>query len=116
MNEGRAKDKASLGSVAPLGDSPGGTKQSSKASFLVCGTRFDVDRKYRLIKPIGHGAYGVVCSAQNIETGEMVAIKKITKAFANLTETKRTLREAKLLRHFQHSNIIRILDIMRPDS
>lgn len=29
-------------------------------SFLVCGTRFDVDKKYRLIKPIGHGAYGVV--------------------------------------------------------
>ena len=29
-------------------------------SFVISGTRFDVDKKYRLIKPIGHGAYGVV--------------------------------------------------------
>jgi hypothetical protein len=36
------------------------TKQH--VSFLVCGTRFDVDRKYKLIKPIGTGAYGVVWS------------------------------------------------------
>ena len=28
-----------------------------KSSFLVCGTRFDIDRKYRLNKPIGHRAY-----------------------------------------------------------
>lgn len=34
--------------------------QKNKSSFLVCGTRFDIDRKYKLIKPIGHGAYGVV--------------------------------------------------------
>ena len=30
------------------------------ASFMVCGTRFDVDARYSLIKPIGQGAYGVV--------------------------------------------------------
>lgn len=28
----------------------------------------------------------------------------------------RTLREIKLLRHFQHENIISILDILKPDS
>eukprot|EP00823_Brevimastigomonas_motovehiculus_P004031 TRINITY_DN2582_c0_g1_i1.p1 TRINITY_DN2582_c0_g1~~TRINITY_DN2582_c0_g1_i1.p1 ORF type:complete len:527 (-),score=159.82 TRINITY_DN2582_c0_g1_i1:95-1675(-) len=73
-------------------------------------------KKYRLLKPIGHGAYGVVVSAENTETKQKVAIKKITKAFDNLMETKRTLREIKILRHFRHENIIEVLDILRPDS
>mmetsp|Transcript_26828 Transcript_26828/g.43816 ORF Transcript_26828/g.43816 Transcript_26828/m.43816 type:complete len:375 (+) Transcript_26828:122-1246(+) len=85
-------------------------------SFLVCGTRFDVDTRYALIKPIGQGAYGVVCSAHDALTDEKVAIKKITKAFDHLTDIKRTLREIKLLRHFDHENIIAIKDILRPIS
>ena len=72
------------------------------------GTRFDVDSRYTLIKPIGSGAYGVVCSALDNQTGEKVAIKKINKAFDHLTDTKRTLREVKILRHFNHENVIRI--------
>lgn len=31
-----------------------------KRTFIVCGTKFEVDAKYKIIKPIGHGAYGVV--------------------------------------------------------
>ena len=77
-------------------------------SFMVCGTRFDVEGRYTLLKPIGHGAYGVVCSALDNTTGEKVAIKKINKAFEHLTDTKRTLREIKILLHFQHENVIRI--------
>jgi serine/threonine protein kinase len=83
-------------------------------AFMVCGTRFDVDTRYTLIKPIGQGAYGVVCSALDNDTGEKVAIKKINKAFEHLTDTKRTLREVKILRHFHHENVIRIRDILRP--
>lgn len=92
------------------------SKSSGKASFLVCGFRFDVDKKYKLLQPIGHGAYGIVCSAINLEAKQKVAIKKITKAFGNPVEAKRTLREVKLLRHLQHVNILKILDIMKPDS
>ena len=91
----------------------GGTKVSS---FMVCGTRFDVPARYTLMKPIGHGAYGVVCSANDNESGEKVAIKKINKAFVHLTDTKRTLREIKILRHFNHENVIRIKDILLPVS
>jgi serine/threonine protein kinase len=40
-----------------------------------------VDFKYKLIKPIGHGAYGVVCSAEDVVTRKKVAIKKITKGW-----------------------------------
>lgn len=35
-------------------------------------TNFEIDQKYVPIKAIGKGAYGVVCSAKNGETGEKV--------------------------------------------
>lgn len=44
-------------------------------------------------------------SAKDNLTGKTVAIKKISKAFNNLNDTKRTLREIKLLRHFKHENV-----------
>eukprot|EP00967_Tisochrysis_lutea_P149885 scaffold289031_cov23-Tisochrysis_lutea.AAC.1 len=75
---------------------------------MVCGTRFDVDSRYTLVKPLGHGAYGVVCSAVDNRSGERVAVKKIAKAFEHLTDAKRTLREIKIMRHFNHENVIRI--------
>jgi serine/threonine protein kinase len=48
---------------------------------------------------------GVRSSAKEKTHGVNVAIKKIPKAFHNLTDTKRTLREIKLLRHFNHENV-----------
>ncbi|OQR83793.1 sporangia induced mitogen-activated protein kinase [Achlya hypogyna] len=85
-------------------------------SFVVSGTTFQVDTKYKFIKPIGHGAYGVVISAQNTETDEKVAIKKVSKAFEDLVDAKRILREIKLLQHFDHENIITIVDLLPPPS
>nr|VDD09404.1 unnamed protein product [Brassica oleracea] len=66
------------------------------------------------VMPIGRGAYGFVCSATNWETNEKVAIKKIDQAFENKIKAKRTLREIKLLRHFEHENIIGIKDLILP--
>ena len=100
--------------MAAASDAPGEARRVN--SFMVCGTRFDVDSAYTLVKPIGHGAYGVVCSAVDNATGEKVAIKKINKVFVHLTDTKRTLREIKILRHFNHENVIRIKDILLPVS
>jgi mitogen-activated protein kinase 1/3 len=77
---------------------------------------FELDLKYVPIKAIGKGAYGVVCSARNTDTGEKCAIKKITNAFDNVTDARRTLREIKLLRHLSHENIICVKDIMPPNS
>ncbi|KAL2938204.1 Mitogen-activated protein kinase 3 [Bienertia sinuspersici] len=66
---------------------------------------FEVAAKYRPpIMPIGRGAYGIVCSVLNTETKEMVAMKKIANAFDNYMDAKRTLREIKILRHFDHEN------------
>lgn len=54
----------------------------------VCGSRFNLPSYYSVIKPIGQGAYGIVCSATDRRTQRHVAIKKITDAFAHATDTK----------------------------
>lgn len=52
-------------------------------------------------------------SAIHKPSGQKVAIKKIT-PFDHSMFCLRTLREMKLLRYFNHENIISILDIQRP--
>ncbi|KAF8576411.1 mitogen activated protein kinase-like protein [Ramaria rubella] len=76
---------------------------------------FNVGDNYQIIDIIGEGAYGIVCSATHIPSQRKVAIKRIT-PFDHSMFALRTLREIKLLRHFNHENIISILDILRPHS
>lgn len=54
-------------------------------------------------------------SALHVASRSKVAIKRIT-PFDHSMFALRTLREIKLLRHFNHENIISILDILRPES
>jgi hypothetical protein len=91
-------------------------KRKGCYSVVVSGTKVDVPHNYSLVKPIAHGAYGVVISALNSETDEKVAIKKIPHMFDDIIDAKRILGEIKLLRHFQHENIISVLDILPPPS
>ena len=85
-----------------------------KVKWKAGDTEFEVDKKYEYIKCIGRGAYGVVCSALNKETGEKVAIKKVPNAFEDLIDAKRIVREIKLLKFFDHENIIALSDIEKP--
>lgn len=87
-----------------------------RTRYKVSGTYFDVDNSYQVLRPIGHGAYGVVVSAVNKSTNTKVAIKKITRAFDDLIDAKRILREVKFLRQFNHDNIVGIKDILTPPS
>ena len=75
-----------------------------------------LDVRYTPIKPLGKGAYGVVCSASDAVTGERVAIKKIGTAFENAADARRTLREIQLLRHLRHDNVVALHDVLRPPS
>lgn len=74
-----------------------------------------MDDKYEYIKQIGHGAYGVVCSAINKKTNQKVAIKKVGNAYEDLIDAKRIVREIKLLKFFDHENIISLIDIVKPE-
>ena len=59
-------------------------------------------------RPLGHGAYGVVVSALDQQTGARVAIKKCPNVFEDPLDAKRIAREIRLLRHFHHPNIIKV--------
>jgi len=95
-------------------DPPSGVAAEGKHYYSMWRNTFEIDTKYIPIKPIGKGAYGIVCSAKNTETNEKVAIKKIGNAFENRIDAMRTLREIKLLRQLAHDNIIALKDIMTP--
>ncbi|VAI82479.1 unnamed protein product [Triticum turgidum subsp. durum] len=116
--------EAGAAAAAAAGSAPGGAMDNIQATlthggrfiqYNIFGNIFEVTAKYKPpILPIGKGAYGIVCSALNSETGEQVAIKKIANAFDNKIDAKRTLREIKLLRHMDHENIVAIRDIIPP--
>ncbi|XP_039005263.1 mitogen-activated protein kinase 7-like [Hibiscus syriacus] len=93
---------------------PNRVQAIGKHYFSMWQTLFEIDTNYYPIKPIGRGAYGVVCSAINRETNEKVAIKKINNAFDYPVDALRTLRELRLLRHIQHDNVIALKDVMMP--
>ena len=52
---------------------------------MVLGSKFDIDKRYEIIDPVGSGAYGIVVAAKDLECEDegnnLVAIKKIEKAF-----------------------------------
>jgi len=100
----------------PMAVEPGSSaaKPSTSRDIVtvsVRGTDFSVESAYTIQKFVGCGSYGVVCSALNTER-QPCAIKKITNVFKNETTAKRTLREVKLLLHFDHENVICISDLM----
>lgn len=89
------------------------TENVERHTFKVFNQDFTVDKRFQLIKEIGHGAYGIVCSARFSEAVEdtTVAIKKVTNVFNKTLLCKRSLRELKLLRHFRgHKNITCLYD------
>ncbi|XP_022985347.1 mitogen-activated protein kinase 7-like [Cucurbita maxima] len=100
--------------MATFVEPPNGIRSMGKHYYTMWQTLFEIDIKYVPIKPIGRGAYGVVCSSINRETNEKVAIKKIHNVFENRTDAMRTLRELKLLRHIRHDNVIALKDVMMP--
>ncbi|KAJ1462308.1 kinase-like domain-containing protein [Pelagophyceae sp. CCMP2097] len=78
------------------------------------GTDWFVDPKYKLLKKVGSGAYGLVVAADDVSCGKQVAIKKVANAFEDMVDAKRILREVRLMRQFNHPNVIKLYDIMEP--
>ncbi|KAJ7504497.1 kinase-like protein [Mycena galericulata] len=89
---------------------------SLQSSF---GKTFHVKKRWKLIREMGSGAYGVVISAGDEITGETVAIKLVSRVFDKIQLAKRALREITLLRHFTgHANITGLIDakMISPES
>lgn len=73
----------------------------------------DLLEHYNIHRRIGGGAYGLVYHAKQRSSGKEVAIKVIPNLSNSLVRS-RTLREIRILQHFQHENIMTLLDVGRP--
>lgn len=114
----------------------------SSKQYVLGSLFFEVDSRYAIKTVVGKGAYGLVCAAEdslsppspssivsdastptadgaagNAPIGpEMVAVKKIIDPFHDHTDSKRLLREVRLLRSLSHPNVLHLRDIMPPSS
>lgn len=68
--------------------------------------QYHVPSSYQFLQKIGSGAYGTVAAFTNKITGESLAVKKVTKAFNDLVDARRILREIRILRQLNHPNVI----------
>jgi mitogen-activated protein kinase 1/3 len=72
----------------------------------------NIGPKYKVLKRIGTGAFGMVCEATNNETGERVAVKHITNLFEDVADSKRLLREISILKTLNHPCVVRVNEII----
>ncbi len=72
----------------------------------------NVGPRYKVLKHIGTGAFGMVCEAINTETNERVAIKHITKLFEDIADSKRLLREISILKTLKHPCVVGVTEVI----
>lgn len=87
---------------------------------IVCfsedGPSYRVPTSLEPVRRISSGQFGTVAAFRDLKTGGYVAVKKIARAFNDLHDARKYLREVKLMRHFQHPNLVQFLDLYPPQS
>uniref|UniRef100_A0A8C5MHK3 non-specific serine/threonine protein kinase n=1 Tax=Leptobrachium leishanense TaxID=445787 RepID=A0A8C5MHK3_9ANUR len=68
--------------------------------------------RYTTIKQLGDGTYGSVLLGRSVESGELVAIKKMKRKFYSWEECM-DLREVKSLKKLNHANVIKLKEVIR---
>jgi len=71
--------------------------------------------RYQKIEKVGEGTYGVVYKAKDINSGQIVALKKIRLEAEDEGVPSTAIREISLLKELKNDNIVRLLDIVHAD-
>jgi len=87
------------------------SKKDKEAKFR---ESWKVPSRYFVRQPLGSGAYGMVCEAEDREMKRPVAIKRAQNLMEDLIDAKRILREVAILGNLDHPNVIKLYDIVVP--
>lgn len=68
--------------------------------------------KYQKLSKIGEGTYGVVYKAKDLQTNQIVALKKIRLKPEEEGTPSTAIREIALLKELNHKNIVTLLDVI----
>ncbi len=68
--------------------------------------------KYRKLEKLGGGTYGIVYKAQNLQTGEIVAIKMIKLEKEDDGVPSTAIREISLLKNLKHPNVVEMKEVL----
>ncbi|KAG9062872.1 cyclin-dependent serine/threonine protein kinase [Linnemannia hyalina] len=71
--------------------------------------------KYQKIEKLGEGTYGIVYKAQNRETNDVVALKRIRLDNEEEGVPCTAIREISLLKELKHANIVRLYDVLHTE-
>ncbi|CAG8452407.1 6768_t:CDS:10 [Paraglomus occultum] len=71
--------------------------------------------KYQKIEKLGEGTYGIVYKAQNRDTNEIVALKRIRLDNEEEGVPCTAIREISLLKELKHPNIVRLHDVLHTE-
>lgn len=69
-------------------------------------------RRYKGIEKLGEGTYGIVYKCKDETNDEIVAIKKIRLENEDEGMPSTAMREIAILKELNHSNIVKLLDII----
>ncbi|KAJ2219810.1 Cyclin-dependent kinase catalytic subunit, partial [Coemansia sp. RSA 518] len=72
--------------------------------------------RYLKLDKVGEGTYGVVYKARDLQSGGIVAMKKIRLEADDEGVPSTAIREISLLKELQHENIVKLLDIVYNDA
>lgn len=71
---------------------------------------------YAKLEKVGEGTYGVVYKAKDVNTGNIVALKKIRLEAEDEGVPSTAIREISLLKELDDDNIVRLLNIVHSDT
>ena len=84
----------------------------NKESFVTI-IKGDITQFYQVIKKIGEGAYGKIYKVKNKQSGDIRAMKQITKS--KIPDITKFQTEIQILSMVDHPNIVRLFEVIEDD-
>ena len=84
----------------------------NKESFVSIN-KGDITQFYQVIKKIGEGSYGKIYKVKNKQSGDIRAMKQITKS--KIKDISKFQTEIKILSMVDHPNIVRLFEVIEDD-